>query len=64
MNDDETEVGRVHLGIVHIFDLDSPKVRPREKSMLQAGFASTADLLREIDQFETWSKLCLTHLFQ
>jgi len=64
LNDDETEVGKVHLGIVHIFDLDSPKVRPREKSMLQAGFASTADLLREIDQFETWSKLCLQHLFE
>ena len=63
LNDDETEVGKVHLGIVHIFDLDSPKVRPREKSMLQAGFASTADLLRDADQFETWSKLCLTHLF-
>jgi predicted NUDIX family phosphoesterase len=64
LNDDETEVGKVHLGIVHIFDLDSPKVRPREQSMLQAGFASTAELLREIDQFETWSKLCLEHLFQ
>jgi len=64
LNDDETEVGKVHLGIVHIFDLDSPKVRPREKSMLQAGFSSTADLLRDIDQFETWSKLCLAHLFE
>ena len=64
LNDDETEVGKVHLGIVHIFDLDSPKVRPREKSMLQSGFASSADeLLREFDQFETWSQLCLTHLF-
>ncbi len=25
INDDETEVGRVHLGIVHIFDLEAPK---------------------------------------
>lgn len=63
LNDDETEVGRVHLGIVHIFDLDAPKVRPREQSMLDAGFASTADLLRDVDQFETWSQLCLKHLF-
>src|SRR5437879_6536621 len=36
LNDDETEVGKVHLGIVHIFDLDAPKVRPRERSMLQS----------------------------
>jgi predicted NUDIX family phosphoesterase len=63
LNDDETEVGRVHLGIVHIFDLEAPKVRPREKSMLMAGFASTEVLIRDLDQFETWSQLCLRHLF-
>ncbi|HLJ11705.1 MAG TPA: phosphoesterase, partial [Planctomycetaceae bacterium] len=63
LNDDETEVGKVHLGIVHIFDLDAPKVRPREKSMLQSGFASSDELVRELDQFESWSQLCLAHLF-
>lgn len=63
LNDDETEVGRVHLGIVHLFDLDAPKVRPREKSMLQTGFAPADELLQDIDQFETWSQLCLRHLF-
>ncbi len=63
LNDDETEVGKVHLGIVHIFDLDAPKVRPREKSMLESGFTSSDELVRDIDQFETWSQLCLTHLF-
>jgi predicted NUDIX family phosphoesterase len=63
LNDDQTEVGKVHLGIVHIFDLDAPKVRPREESMLETGFASPAELLRDLDQFETWSQLCMTHLF-
>lgn len=63
LNDDETEVGKVHLGIVHIFDLDAPKVRPREESMLETGFASPAELLRDLHQFETWSQLCMTHLF-
>jgi predicted NUDIX family phosphoesterase len=29
INDDETEVGRVHLGIVHVFDVDQPLVRPQ-----------------------------------
>lgn len=61
LNDDDTEVGRVHLGIVHIFDLDEPKVRPREKSILQSGFAPTAELVRDLDSFETWSQLCLQH---
>jgi predicted NUDIX family phosphoesterase len=62
INDDETEVGRVHLGIVHVFDLDAPQVRPREESIIQSGFAHPAELVRELDQFETWSQICLQHL--
>ena len=62
INDDETEVGKVHLGIVHVFDLDNPKVSPREKSMINAGFASPADLVNELDQFESWSQICLKYL--
>ena len=62
INDDETEVGKVHLGIVHIFDLDNPKVRPREKSMIHAGFARPSELVLQIDEFETWSQICLKYL--
>ncbi|MEZ5940900.1 MAG: phosphoesterase [Planctomycetaceae bacterium] len=62
INDDETEVGRVHLGVVHIFDLDMPKVRPREESIKQTGFAQPAQLAHERDQFETWSQICLDYL--
>lgn len=63
LNDDQTEVGRVHLGIVHIFDLDAPKVRRREESIINSGFADIADLIEDRDQFETWSQICLDHLF-
>jgi predicted NUDIX family phosphoesterase len=63
INDDETSVGRVHLGIVHIFDLDTAKVRPREESILETGFAQPAELIQSLDQFETWSQICLKHLF-
>ncbi|WP_397570165.1 phosphoesterase [Schlesneria sp. T3-172] len=63
INDDETPVGRVHLGIVHIFDLDMAKVRPREESILETGFADPAELLQVHDEFETWSQICLKHLF-
>ncbi len=64
INDDETEVGKVHLGIVHIFHLDSPKVAPRGKSMINTEFAPPERLLRELDEFETWSQICLKSLFQ
>jgi predicted NUDIX family phosphoesterase len=62
INDDESEVGRVHLGIVHVFDLEAPKVRPREESIIQTGFANPAELARDRDRFETWSQICLDHL--
>ncbi|MCA8988898.1 MAG: phosphoesterase, partial [Planctomycetaceae bacterium] len=63
LNDDETEVGKVHLGIVHIFEVNQPKVSPRERSMIETGFSSPAELLEQIDQFETWSQICLKALF-
>ena len=58
INDDETEVGRVHLGIVHIFDLEAPKVLPREKSIIESGFEEPAQLARDRDRYETWSQIC------
>lgn len=63
INDDETEVGKVHLGIVHIFDLEEPKVLPAEESIQETGFAQPEQLLDQIDTFETWSQICLQHLF-
>lgn len=62
INDDETEVGRVHLGIVHVFDLEAPKVRPREESILETGFADPLELVRDLADFETWSQICLKYL--
>lgn len=62
INDDETEVGQVHLGIVHVFDLDQPKVQPREESIINTGFAHPAELVHQLDQFETWSRYCLEYL--
>lgn len=62
INDDETEVGKVHLGVVHIFDLEAPQVRAREESIILSGFANPAELVRQKDQFETWSQICLDYL--
>lgn len=63
INDDETEVGKVHLGIVHVFHLEAPKVQPREESIIETGFASPADLASDREHFETWSQICLDHLY-
>jgi len=63
INDDETEVGRVHLGLVHLFDVERPAVQPREHDILDAGFAPCGVLLEELARFETWSQICLRALF-
>ncbi len=63
LNDDLSEVGKVHLGVVHLFDVESPQVFSREDEIVDAGFRSVAQLLAEIDQFETWSQIVLQALF-
>jgi len=64
INDDETEVGRVHLGVVHLFDVETPAVRPREREIIEAGFRPVSELLANLDGFESWSKICLEALFR
>lgn len=63
INDDETEVGRVHLGVVHVFDVDEPAVGPREDDIAEAGFLPVEELLADLARFETWSQICLRALF-
>ncbi|MEX0586352.1 MAG: phosphoesterase [Pirellulales bacterium] len=63
INDDQTEVGRVHLGVVHIFEVDEPHVTSREPDLMDAAFLPVAQLLADLDEFETWSQICLRALF-
>jgi predicted NUDIX family phosphoesterase len=59
INDDSTPVGQVHLGIVHVFELEQPTVRRREQALTRSGFAELGELHSEVDQFETWSQFVL-----
>jgi predicted NUDIX family phosphoesterase len=63
INDDETPVGQVHLGVVHVCDVDEPHVRPREADLLDAAFRPIAEILPRLDQFETWSQIAVLALF-
>ncbi len=62
LNDDTTEVGRVHLGIVHVFRLEEPKVEKREAMIRNLSFLNREELVSRRDQLETWSQLCLDSL--
>ena len=63
INDDETDVGRVHLGIVHVLRVENPAVRARETDITESGFAPVETILDELDQYETWSQICLRALY-
>lgn len=63
LNDDETAVGKVHLGIVHIFDVETQDVAPRENEIVDSGFEPVERLLADLEGFETWSAICLEALF-
>jgi|AntAceMinimDraft_16_1070373.scaffolds.fasta_scaffold63995_2 predicted NUDIX family phosphoesterase len=62
INDDSNEVGRVHLGIVHCWHLNSPKVRKKEQMITQMSFVSSTELQSVRESLETWSSLCLDGL--
>lgn len=63
INDDLTEVGRVHLGVVHVLDVERPQVRPLEADIIAAGFRPLEEILADTSRFETWSQICLSALF-
>jgi len=62
LNDESNEVGSVHLGVVHYWLLDAPKVSRKEQMITQMTFMTTAELQQVRDSMETWSQLCLAGL--
>jgi predicted NUDIX family phosphoesterase len=63
INDDLTPVGRVHLGVVHVFDVERPEILPREADIHDSGFRPVNELLADLDRFESWSQICLKALY-
>lgn len=67
VNDDATEVGRVHLGVVCVATLAAPKLKSNEPDLAESGFRPVDELLAEIDaepeRFESWTTLALRGLY-
>lgn len=62
INDDRTPVGQVHLGIVHVLELDEPQVQCREEELADGGFVAIAHLANDLEAMETWSQFALKGL--
>jgi predicted NUDIX family phosphoesterase len=62
LNDETTEVGGVHLGVVYVADAVGRPVTIRETDKLTGSFAPTPDVAAVADRMETWSRLVFEFL--
>ena len=61
--DPSNDVGKVHLGVVHRFQLESPTVTSNEADLADGGFVQLDRLREERDRLETWSQLAIDALY-
>jgi predicted NUDIX family phosphoesterase len=57
LNDDTTDVGAVHLGVVVLADAAGRAVAIRETDKLSGAFATPAEVAAGADHLETWSRI-------
>ena len=62
LNDDSNDVGRVHLGVVHVFRLESDDVQKGEAMITDLQFLDREQLRARRDAMETWSQFCFDRL--
>jgi predicted NUDIX family phosphoesterase len=62
INDDSNPVGQVHLGVVHLFDLETDAVSPGEANIQDLAFLRREQLIEERERLETWSQICIDNL--
>jgi len=62
INDDSTEVGGVHLGVVHIVHVADETVAGRRSGIVGPEFIPINEAMKNPSAYESWSRFCLEHL--
>jgi predicted NUDIX family phosphoesterase len=62
INDDTTEVGRVHFGVVHVMSVSSEAIIGRRSGIVGPEFVPLAEACRDLSAYESWSRFCLEQL--
>lgn len=57
LNDDTTDVGRVHLGAVYVLDTPTGDVKVRETDKMTGRWATREELAAAREQMESWSQI-------
>ncbi len=61
INDDSNPVGKVHLGVLILWNLAEPRVIKRERSITSLEFLSLEELREGIEDLETWSQIVIAN---
>src|SRR5215471_1409672 len=64
INDDSTDVGRVHFGVVHIMHVAAETVAGGRSGIVGPEFVPIAAVLKDLSPYESWSRFCLENLEQ
>jgi predicted NUDIX family phosphoesterase len=62
INDDSTDVGSVHFGVVHIVHAADETVAGRRSGIVAPEFVPMAEAVKNSSGYESWSRFCLEHL--
>jgi len=62
LNDESTEVGRVHLGAVYVLHAAGPRVEVLETEKMTGRFVARAELAPLREAMETWSQIVYDEL--
>lgn len=62
INDDSTEVGTVHFGVVHIVHVADESVAGRRSGIRAPEFIALAAAVKDLSIYESWSRFALEHL--
>jgi len=62
INDDSTEVGQVHFGVVHIMHVANENVVGHRSGIVSPEFVPIAEAVKDLSGCESWSRLCLENL--
>jgi len=62
INDDATDVGFVHFGVVHVVRVADEDVAGRRSGIVNPEFVSIPEAMKDPGAYESWSRFCLEHL--
>jgi predicted NUDIX family phosphoesterase len=62
INDDSTEVGFVHLGIVHVVPVPDESLANRRTGIVSPEFVPVSEAIKNPEAYESWSRFCLENL--